>query len=337
MMMQKYDNSPINFPKKSLKGYQYLDNEPTYNPTIHLALEYPKDSLSLQDLGYSEEEIANCPSSFGVSGVARLLSDEGAKVLMGVAKALKKYSASGDDRIQHILGGGVYCSKFFRDLCLCSKVNKFMSEIYGIPVAPHSIPLHLGHCHFAPDDLSRAVDKWHTDTIGLDYVLMVSDPKEQVGGEFQYFLGPKDEVDNIKKEGKLLPKDRIISPIFPGPGYIIVLQGNMVVHRGAKLKKVFDRVTMVNGYVPLDTSSDDISRFLDVKSVDPHELIFPEWARHKAWIARGKLDRLIKELPFTKDTTLIISELKSAIKDVENAISDLSSEDSGDQKHYGDL
>jgi hypothetical protein len=34
---------------------------------------------------------------------------------------------------------------------------------------------------------------------------------------------------------------------------------------------------------------------------------------------------------------LIISELKSAIKDVENAISDLSSEDSGDQKHYGDL
>jgi hypothetical protein len=49
------------------------------------------------------------------------------------------------------------------------------------------------------------------------------------------------------------------------------------------------------------------------------------------------LDRLIKELPFTKDTNLIISELKDAIKDVENAISDLSNEDSGDQKHYGDL
>ena len=72
-------------------------------------------------------------------------------------------------------------------------------------------------------------------------------------------------------------------------------------------------------------------------SVDPHELIFPEWARHKAWISRGKLDRLIKELPFTKDTNLIISELKNAIKDVENAISDLSNEDSGDTKHYGDL
>jgi hypothetical protein len=236
-----------------------------------------------------------------------------------------------------MLRGGVYRSKFLRDLCLCSEVSKFMSEIYGIPVAPHSIPLHLGHCNYAPDDLSRAVDKWHTDTIGLDYVLMVSDPKEQVGGEFQYFLGTKDEVNNIKKEGELLPKDRVVSPIFPGPGYIVILQGNMVVHRGAKLKKVFDRVTMVNAYVPLDTSHDDPSRFLDVKSVDPHELIFPEWARHKAWISRGKLNRLIEELPFTKDTDLIISKLKDAIKDVENAISDLSNEDSGDQKHYGDL
>jgi hypothetical protein len=212
-----------------------------------------------------------------------------------------------------------------------------MSEIYGIPVAPHSIPLHLGHCNFSPDDLSRAVDKWHTDTIGLDYVLMVSDPTEQIGGEFQYFLGTKKEVNNIKKEGKFLPKDRVVSPTFPGPGYMIVMQGNMVVHRGAKLIKAFDRVTMVNAYVPLDTFYGDPSRFQDVKTIDPHELLFPEWARHKAWISRGKLNRLIEELPFTKDKHLIISELKYAIKDVENAINDLSNEDAGDQEHYGDL
>ena len=122
--MQKYVNSPINFPKKSPKGYQYLDNEPTYNPTIHLALEYPKDSLSLQDLGYSEEEIASCPTSFGVSGVARLLSDEGAKVLMGVAQALKKYSASGGDRIQHILRAEFIAQNF---LGTCAFVPRSIS------------------------------------------------------------------------------------------------------------------------------------------------------------------------------------------------------------------
>ena len=117
--MPNFVNTPINFPSTSPKGYQYLDNEPTYNPKIHLALEHPKESLSLQDLGYSEEEIAKCPTNFGVSGVARLLSDEGVKVLMEVAQALKKYSASGGDRIQYMLRGGVYRSKFLRDLCLC--------------------------------------------------------------------------------------------------------------------------------------------------------------------------------------------------------------------------
>ena len=95
--MKKYINTPNSFPTTLPKGYQYLDDEPTYNPKIHLALEHPKESLSLQDLGYSEEEIAKCPTNFGVSGVARLLSDEGAKVLMGVAQALKKHSASGGD------------------------------------------------------------------------------------------------------------------------------------------------------------------------------------------------------------------------------------------------
>jgi hypothetical protein len=48
------------------------------------------------------------------------------------------------------------------------------------------------------------------------------------------------------------------------------------------------------------------------------------------------LNRLIEELPFTKDKHLIISELKNAIKDVENAISDLSNEDAGNLEHYGD-
>ena len=94
---------------------------------------------------------------------------------------------------------------------------------------------------------------------------------------------------------------------------------------------------MVNGYVPLDLESDDPSRFSDVKTVDPHQLLFPEWARHKAWLSKGKLNRLIEEIPFTDDKDLIINELKNAIKDVETAISDLSETGDGEQNFYGDL
>ena len=336
-MKNRLLNTPINFPNTLPDGYHYIDNEPNYDPNIHLALEFPKDSHNLHDLGYSQEEIDKCPTDYGVSGVTRLLSDEGVRVLMQTAQSLRKYSSSGGERIQHLLRGCVYRSKFLRDLCLCPKVSEFLSQIYGIPVAPHSIPLHLGHFNFAPDDLTRAVDKWHIDTIGFDYVMMVSDPNQQVGGRFQYFLGTKREIQEIKDNNQSIPEDRIISPEFPGPGYIIVLQGNMVVHRGAKLEQPFDRVTMVNGYVPLDLDSVDPSRFFDLKTVDPHQLLFPEWARHKAWLSKGKLNRIIEELPFTDDRELIINKLKSAIKDVETAIKDLSATSEGEQNFYGDL
>lgn len=336
-MKNRLLNTPINFPNTLPDGYHYIDNEPNYDPNIHLALEFPKDSHNLHDLGYSQEEIDKCPTDYGVSGVTRLLSDEGVRVLMKTAQSLRKYSSSGGERIQHLLRGCVYRSKFLRDLCLCPKVSEFLSQIYGIPVAPHSIPLHLGHFNFAPDDLTRAVDKWHIDTIGFDYVMMVSDPNQQVGGRFQYFLGTKKEIQEIKDNNQSIPEDRIISPEFPGPGYIIVLQGNMVVHRGAKLEQPFDRVTMVNGYVPLDLDSVDPSRFFDLKTVDPHQLLFPEWARHKAWLSKGKLNRIIEELPFTDDRELIINKLKSAIKDVETAIKDLSDSSEGEQNFYGDL
>ena len=336
-MKNRLLNTPINFPNTLPDGYHYIDNEPNYDPNIHLALEFPKDSHNLHDLGYSQEEIDKCPTDYGVSGVTRLLSDEGVRVLMQTAQSLRKYSSSGGERIQHLLRGCVYRSKFLRDLCLCPKVSEFLSQIYGIPVAPHSIPLHLGHFNFAPDDLTRAVDKWHIDTIGFDYVMMVSDPNQQVGGRFQYFLGTKREIQEIKDNNQSIPEDRIISPEFPGPGYIIVLQGNMVVHRGAKLEQPFDRVTMVNGYVPLDLDSVDPSRFFDLKTVDPHQLLFPEWARHKAWLSKGKLNRIIEELPFTEDRELIINKLKSAIEDVETAIKDLSDSSEGEQNFYGDL
>lgn len=336
-MKDKLLNTPINFPNTLPEGYNYLEDEPAYDSNIHLELELPKKSLSLSDLGYTKDQIDKCPTNFGVSGIARLLSDEGVSVLMQTAQSLRKFSSSGGERIQYLLRGCVYRSRFLRDLCLCPKVSEFLSQIYGIPVAPHSVPLHLGHFNFAPDDLSRAVDKWHTDTIGLDYVMMVSDPNKQIGGQFQYFLGTKKEAQEIKDNNQSMPEDRIISPHFPGPGYIIVLQGNMVVHRGAKLKEPYDRVTMVNAYVPLELDSSDPSRFSDVKTVDPHQVLFPEWARHKAWLSRGKLNRLIEELPFTDDKDLIISELKNAIKDVETAISDLSETGSGEQNFYGDL
>jgi hypothetical protein len=214
-------------------------------------------------------------------------------------------------------------------------VTAHLSAIADLPLAPHTIAQHLGHLNYAPHDLARAVDKWHHDTLGFDYVMMVSDPARLDGGEFQYFSGTKDEADALAGEGKTPPEARVVSPRFPGAGWAVLQQGNMVVHRATRLTKRAERITLVNPYIPRDTSWPDACTVEGLKKVDPHHVILTEWARHKAWLARGRLDRLIVELPFTDDRASIVAALKDAVAEIEAAISDITTDKDQDRLHYG--
>ena len=69
--------------------------------------------------------------------------------------------------------------------------NDLMASIYQTEISPHTMPVHLGHLNYQPSKLEDAVDKWHHDTIPLDYVMMVSDPAKLSGGGFEYFVGTK--------------------------------------------------------------------------------------------------------------------------------------------------
>ena len=65
--------------------------------------------------------------------------------------------------------------------------------------------------------LTDAVDKWHHDTIPLDYVMMVSDPARLAGGHFEYFVGTKAEMVDLASRGARPPADRVVRCEFPGP------------------------------------------------------------------------------------------------------------------------
>ena len=47
----------VPFPEALPEGYQWLSDEPPFDPERHLSLEFPSQTLSLEDLGYSPEEI----------------------------------------------------------------------------------------------------------------------------------------------------------------------------------------------------------------------------------------------------------------------------------------
>jgi hypothetical protein len=327
-------SDPIPFPHAQPAGFELLADEPVYDPERHLALTRPDDVVRLGALGYDAAALAACPTDFAITSPFRILSDEGVATLHAIARRLEAFVTSGN-RISRMVRGGAYRSRFVRDFCRCPVVTAHMSAIAGIALAPHTIAQHLGHLNFAPADLEKPVDRWHHDTLGFDYVLMITDPNSHEGGEFQYFRGSKSEAEVLAAAGHALPEERVVVPRFPGAGWAVLQQANMVVHRATRLRKRAERTTMVNGYIPRDTSWADVCTVEGLKTVDPKHVILPEWARHKAWLARGRLDRLIEELPFTDDRAAIIAALKDAMAELEAAVSDIATDKDVQRLHYG--
>ncbi len=324
----------VPFPTTQPTGYQWLDDEPRFDPDKHLQLEAPTKIVMLAELGYHDDEIATKATPVAASTPFRVLSDEGAEILLDVARQLRQFVRPAGERIQNMLRGGCYRSQWLRDLCIDQDLSNHLEAIYGIPIAPHPMPVHLGHMNFEPNSLDNAIDKWHHDTLPLDFVMMVTDPADVDGGRFEYFVGTKHEAAELAAQGLTPPAARTVAPNFPAPGYAIALHGDMVVHRAGPLFNLDERISMVNGYVALDTSADDQSRSSDLFVVDDHQVLFTEWAKMAAWRSQGRLATLIDELPFTSDKAAVIAELESAIADTQRAIDEMR-KGKDTMEHYG--
>lgn len=323
----------VPFPSSQPPGYEWLDDEPAFDPAVHLQLEEPASVTTLADFGYTADEIAPTATAVAVSQPFRILSDEGASVLLDTCRRLRAFTRRAGNRIEHTVRGGCYRSRFLRDLCLDPGLTATMSSIYGTEVAPHTMPVHLGHLNYEPTDVHEAVDKWHHDTIPLDFVMMVTDPAALPGGRFEYFVGTKSEAAALAARGERPPPDRVVAPHFPGPGYAIALHGDMVVHRGAPLTEQAERITMVNAYVALDRTRADQSRSRDLIGVDDESHLYAEWVRHAAWRSEGRLAELVRSVEFGLDRETAISSLESAVADVSRAIEDMRA-GGRDAEHY---
>lgn len=313
----------VPFPATQPPGYEWLPDEPRFDPARHLALTEPDSVLMLADLGYDDDDIAPTATPVAASSPFRVLSEEGAAVMLDTARRLRAFAAPAGNRIERTVRGGCYRSRFLRDVCLSPEISDAMSAVYGTEVAPHPMPLHLGHLNFEPTDIDRAVDKWHHDTIPLDSVMLVSDPATLPGGRFEYFLGTKADAADLGARGETPPRDRVVVPEFGGPGWAIALHGDMVVHRGAPLTAPAERITMVNAFVSADASTAAQSRTRDLIGVDDPAVLYTEWVRYASWRAHARLGSLIAGAPWGMSPDDAIASLESAIDDVAQAIADM--------------
>ncbi|HJR20634.1 MAG TPA: hypothetical protein VJ822_03380 [Dongiaceae bacterium] len=322
--------TPLPFPKQSPEAYATKLDEPVFDPRLHLALEMPDRAWTLDDIGYSPAETSSCASRLAITAPFRLLSKEGVAAVRRIAIHLRGERRT-STRTAAYLTGGVYRSRFLRDLCNSPDVAGHLSKIAGCELLPHSMPSQQLYINYAPDDVGKAVDTWHTDGIGFDYVVLVSDPATFVGGEFQFFRGTKDEAaallrtkqeDLTEENANDLPAERVVSFRMPAAGHAILQQGSFVVHRATRLEQRAERITLVPGYVARDAAFPDPTR--DVVATWGEPGIVAEYARHKAWLGRTKLDHMIASIDFDRDPQAIVGALRDAIADVEHAMSVIS-------------
>ena len=201
---------PFDLTKNIPYGYPVLTNEPHFDPNKDLQLERPEKITSLKEIGYSKDELKDLSTTYAFSSATRILSKEGVGKLYEVLKLLEPFAKS-SERIPRMVRGGVYQSNYLRELCLSQDITKFFSEIADIELQPHTIPHQLGHINYNPFERGINTDKWHTDTLRYDYVLFVTDPNKVEGGEFEYFLGTKDEMEELHSKSLKMPVDKIIS------------------------------------------------------------------------------------------------------------------------------
>ncbi len=323
------------FPEARPPGYAPLEREPTFDPRRHLALEMPETIISLQELGYPPEEIDACPTTLGITSCFRVLSEEGVACLLEVVRSLEGFTTS-NPRIQRNVRGGVYRSRFLRDLCLSPDIADVVSKICDAPMAPHTIPHQLGHLNYNPLDVGRTVDKWHVDTLRVDYVMFVTDPNAVTGGEFEYFAGTKHEMAALYEAGEAPPRDRVVAPRLPGPGHAVLQQGNMVVHRARGVTGPGERVTMVNGYVPRDLRYPDFSRYDQLCMADPPEVVTTEYERHVAWLTRERARQIIDSPAFLDNREVSAARLERIADELRRTSAVIRSASSATLEHFGD-
>lgn len=331
--MNQFDISLQRFPANS--PYEdCIADDPVFEPGRHLALTAPENLLSLADLGYGDELKGTTPTDIAATSAFRILSDEGAELMLHVCKQLEAFTTS-NERIARNCRGGVYRSKFLRDFSLSVDVAEHLSAVMRTPLTPHAMGHQLSHLNYAPPEISEDVDKWHYDTLQVDYVMFVTDPKTVKGGEFQYFNGTRDEMQALYDAKQALPAERVIAPVIPGPGYAVLMQGNYVVHQAKGLREAGERITLVNGYNYADRETPDFTALKQLVLADPESLATAEYIRHVALRCASNLESAVNQPSFKSDPEGQLQMLYNARRELDIGIAQLEDDTVEAMKHFG--
>jgi len=313
---------PLPFPADHPAAYRVLKSEPIFDPARHLALEMPSETTDLIALGYRRDELTECASEFALSSAFRILSAEGVAAMREVCDLIYQNrnasAGTGVNRLGSYARGAGYRSRFIRDFCDSPELAEHISAIAGVSLGRHSVPAVACGINYAPDDLSRAIDSWHVDSVAFDIVMMVTDPGGLKGGEFQYFRGTKEEgqallgINGEEGVDTALPEDRIATIPFPEAGFGFMQQGTHIFHRACRLLERAERITLIPSFEVLPASAPDATNSLNMADWDDPG-ICPELARFEIRRTTARLEQLLSSIELEDSPGSLSERINAAL------------------------
>ncbi|CAF1447565.1 unnamed protein product [Didymodactylos carnosus] len=303
--------------------YPLVDDEPKYDPSIHLNIVEPEFVVLLNN---NFQRVKHAPAIDFEQGVYksqvaytapfRILSDEGYKVLKSIIKR-EFINCEGDqrqpNRIRHI----GYRSKWIRDFNRCPIVLEFLTKLCGSnePLMATTLKSSYSHTNIGLVDPTKNIDQWHVDSVPYVIIILACDMTNTIGGELQLIEREKQEALKLIAEyNGEIPDEYVQNIDFGGAGSVIFMQGCEIAHRVKPvLAGTEPRLTVVNSYMsrnPFVTEKTRYNTFVYEPTCDY------EFTLHKAWRAREQLKALMmydKDWPskenLIKRLNLVINEL----------------------------
>ena len=218
---------------------------------------------------------------------------------------------------------------------MCREYVEHLSSIMQTPLLPLAMGHQMAHLNYQPLTVGKDVDKWHYDTLQVDTVMFVTDPRSVDGGEFQYFKGTREEMAEIHSTGNPFPQAKVESPDMPGPGYAVLMQGNYVVHQARGLREEGERITLVNGFSYADQDTPDYTALGQLFHADPPEVASAEYARHIALRCGRELEEIINNPAFNDSPQQHAQRLARVQSELGKAVEQLNNAAGEEMRHFG--
>jgi hypothetical protein len=303
------------------EGISSLSGE-EFDPKKHLQLESPthiKD-LTFKNVPFPfDAEQRAIKGNLAYTAPFRVLSDEG---IAAARRALdqNQHLAKSNPRATCYVRGLGYASRFHRGLAYDPTLTKMLNTLARDELAIHGMTMSISHTNVGRVGTGRPVDAWHTDSYEYVLVVILSDIDEMQGGTLRVLQMPDASGEMFKELTiKGVPDDLVETVRYGRAGDACFMQGSKILHTvDAVLKAREPRISLVNSFMSLRPFAPDQTRFATFAQAgfgDENRVVSVEFARHKAWRAKGKMQYVLDQIPFSGESSDTTSELVNILEE----------------------